>query len=655
MKCCGEADQAVLDSESILLIGNPNVGKSALFQALTNSRVTISNYPGTTISLTSGRMNGHGVTLFDTPGVYGLLPITEDEFITRDALAASEDARLVLVLDAKNLLRGLTIALEVAETGRSFAIALNMEDEARRMGLHIDHEALSERLGVPVAPTVAVRGEGVDDLIRAIGGAGRPGGIADYPEPLAAALDAVEGRLPESLRERRYLAICLLCGDDGAPEIFGVALSGADRADIAEVRERAANQMGMPLRAAFMRHRLARAEGLLREVATRGAGTGGAVWAERLGEWATHPLWGGFIFLGVLYALYKFVGGFGAGFLVDLLETRLFGELVNPALVRWADLLVPAPFLRDMLVGQYGLFTMGVTYALALILPLVGTFFVAFSILEDSGYLPRLSLLANRFFRAMGMNGKAVLPMVLGLGCDTMATLTARIMETKKERILVTLLLALGVPCSAQLGVILGMLGGSSAAFVVIWAGVIAGVLFLVGFVAARLLPGEASDFLVELPPIRLPRASNVGIKTLARIEWYLKEAVPLFLLGTFCLFLLDRSGLLFRVQVLAAPVVENFLGLPREATESFLIGFFRRDYGAAGLFALAKAGALNPVQVLVSLVTITLFIPCVANFLIIVKERGLRMALGMAAFIFPFAFLVGGALRWSLYLFGVE
>jgi ferrous iron transport protein B len=183
--------------------------------------------------------------------------------------------------------------------------------------------------------------------------------------------------------------------------------------------------------------------------------------------------------------------------------------------------------------------------------------------------------------------------------------------------------------------------------------GVIAGVLFVVGFVAARLLPGEPSDFLVELPPMRLPQLSNVLVKTLARIEWFLREAVPIFLLGTLVLFLLDRYGFLANLQVLAAPLVENFLGLPREATGPFLVGFLRRDYGAAGLFALAKAGALNPSQVLVSMVTITLFIPCVANLLIIVKERGLRLAIGMAAFIFPFAFLVGGTLRWVLILIG--
>jgi len=174
-------------------------------------------------------------------------------------------------------------------------------------------------------------------------------------------------------------------------------------------------------------------------------------------------------------------------------------------------------------------------------------------------------------------------------------------------------------------------------------------VLLLVGFLAARLLPGDTSDFIVEIPPVRVPQLSNVLLKTLARIEWYLKEAVPLFLAGTLLLFLLDKLGALLWLQGLAAPVVNGLLGLPEEAANSFLIGFLRRDYGAAGLFALAKAGKLDSAQVLVSLVTITLFIPCVANLLIIVKERGVRTALAIAVFIFPFAFLVGGALRYAL------
>jgi ferrous iron transport protein B len=288
------------------------------------------------------------------------------------------------------------------------------------------------------------------------------------------------------------------------------------------------------------------------------------------------------------------------------------------------------------------------------VLPIVGTYFIAFGFLEDSGYLPRLSVMMNRVFKAMGLNGKAVLPMVLGLGCDTMATMTARILDSRKERIIVTLLLALGVPCSAQLGVILAMLGGISLGAAGIWLAVVIGTVFLVGYLSAKVIPGQASDFLLEMPPLRKPLLGNIIIKTLARLEWYLREAVPLFFLGTFLLFVMDLLGILAWIESAAAPVIQTFLGLPREATAAFIMGFLRRDYGAAGLFLLAREGQLDTIQTLVSLVVITLFMPCIANFFMIIKEQGWRIALGMAVFILPFALLLGGILNWTLRLLNV-
>jgi ferrous iron transport protein B len=307
------------------------------------------------------------------------------------------------------------------------------------------------------------------------------------------------------------------------------------------------------------------------------------------------------------------------------------------------------PFLEELILGDYGLVTMALTYSIAIVMPIVGFFFIAFSLLEDSGYLPRLAVMVNRVFKVMGLNGKAVLPMILGLGCDTMATLTTRILETRKERILVTLLLALGVPCSAQLGVVLGMVSGISGLATTIWIGTVVLVMLLVGYLAAKVIPGEPSDFVLELPPIRVPQLTNILVKTLARVEWYLKEAVPLFILGTFILFVGHKVGALEFIQKLTDPLVVGLLGLPSKAAEAFVIGFLRRDYGAAGLFVMAKQGMLDPIQVVVSLVVITLFVPCIANFFMMVKEQGMKVALYMVAFIFPFAFGVGGVLNWVL------
>jgi len=254
--------------------------------------------------------------------------------------------------------------------------------------------------------------------------------------------------------------------------------------------------------------------------------------------------------------------------------------------------------------------------------------------------------MSDRVFRVMGLNGKAVLPMVLGLGCDTMATLTTRILPTRKERVLATLLLALGVPCSAQLGVILAMLAAVPFSAAAIWFAAVAGVMVSVGWLAARVLPGERGDFVIELPPMRLPALSNVLSKTVARVEWYLKEALPLFLVGTLFLFALDRLRLLDTVTRLGEPVVTGVLGLPAEASAAFLVGFLRRDFAATRLFDMSRGGGLDVVQLVVAMVTITLFIPCIANVFMIAKERGWRTAGAMAAFIFPLAVAAGGVVR---------
>jgi ferrous iron transport protein B len=302
---------------------------------------------------------------------------------------------------------------------------------------------------------------------------------------------------------------------------------------------------------------------------------------------------------------------------------------------------------------------MGLAYGVAIVLPIVTTFFIAFSVLEDSGYLPRLAVMVNKVFKRMGLNGKAVLPMVLGLGCDTMATMTARIMESRKERVIVTLLLALGVPCSAQIAVILAMTAGLSRTATLWFAGTLVLVVFLVGWLAAKVLPGRGSDFMLELPPLRVPQASNIAVKTLARIEWYLREALPLFVVGTLILWSLDRFGGLAVLERAAAPVVVGLLGLPKEAAAAFILGFLRRDYAAAGLFQhfapFMDAGTMTwdmEIQVTVALVTITLFIPCIANFFMILKERGWRTGVAMMAFILPFSFGVGAVVNQLMRLF---
>jgi ferrous iron transport protein B len=635
----------------VLLIGNPNVGKSALFGLLTGTYVTVSNYPGTTVEVTYGNavLNKARTLVIDTPGVNSLVPMSEDEKVTRDMLLSDRADVVVQVADTKNLRRGLLITLQLAEMAVPFILDLNMDDEARSRGIIIDQEKLSQLLGVEVVKTVAIRRSGIDKLLKGIQNP-RPSPIdVMYDDAIEGAIRDISALLPDANIARRAIALMVLSGDESLKGWLHTNLQDHIVADIEKIRQTTQSRFNNSLGYLINQRRIKKADEILAQVLSlHEAGKRSAI-AFHLGKWSMHPVYGLPILLAVLYLVYQFVGVFGAGDAVKFLEETVFGKYLNPWASKIVHFAIPVPFIQELLIGDYGLFTMAITYAIAIVLPIVGFFFIAFSFLEDSGYLPRLAVMVNRIFKIMGLNGKAVLPMVLGLGCDTMATLTTRILETKKERILVTLLLALGVPCSAQLGVILGLVSGISGWATSIWVFTLISVMLLVGYLAAKVIPGEPSDFVLELPPIRVPQVTNILIKTLARVQWYLKEAVPLFILGTFILFVSHKVGALAYIQKVTDPIVVHFLGLPSRAAEAFVIGFLRRDYGAAGLFVLAKEGLLDPIQIVVSLTVMTLFVPCIANFFMMVKERGMRTALYMSAFIFPFAFGVGGALNWTL------
>jgi ferrous iron transport protein B len=464
--------------------------------------------------------------------------------------------------------------------------------------------------------------------------------IADFALPMILVLNMVD--------EARARGVDVdadgLAAELGIPVIEAVAPEGRGIAELRQAltsagRPRAAKEHGVS--------HLRWADDLTARYRTLGQVSLGRI-QEWLGRAVRQPLTGIPILLVVLYITYLVVGVFGAQVLVNLLENGLFGTYINP----WATAAaahIPIAAARDFLVGQYGLITMGMTYAIAIVLPVVTTFFFVFGFLEDSGYIPRLAIFSDRLFRAMGLNGKAVLPMVLGLGCDTMATMTTRILATPKERLIAILLLALGVPCSAQLATILGILGGISFTALATLFAVVLFQMVLVGFLAARVLTGDRSDFVMELPPLRLPRARNLLTKTVLRVRWYLGEAVPLFLIGTALLFVLDRVGGLAALSSAARPIVTGLLGLPPKAAEVFVMGFLRRDYGAAGLFLMARDGSLSHVQAVVALTVMTLFVPCVANFLMIVKERGLRIGLAILVFVTLIAVGTGALLNAGL------
>lgn len=636
--------------EAILLVGHPNVGKSVLFHRLTGAYVNVSNYPGTTVEVTraAARFDREAV-LLDTPGVLALPSRSDDERATVRALLHENSRTLVQVGDAKNLRRTLTLTALLAELGLPMALALNMHDEAAARGVAVDVQELAEALGMPVLATVATGGEGIAELTHSLGQAAVPAPLLRYDPEIEADIARLADRIgtacPHPRLAARGLAILFLGGDPEVAEWLRDK-AGGTFAELDALRQDAARRADGDLPTFLARERTDAADALATSVIRRTARSSPLL-SQRIGQWVVHPLWGIPILLGVLYAVYEFVGVFGASVLVGLFEKNLFEEILNPAVTHFVNATVPLPWLADLLTGRYGLWTMGMTYALALILPIVTTFFIAFGVLEDSGYLPRLSVIANRLFAALGLNGRAVLPMVLGLGCVTMATLTTRILHSPRERLITTFLLALAIPCSAQLGVVLGMLGGVSFTATLVWAVAIVGVLVLTGFLAARLIPGRRIPLVTELPPMRLPIFANVLKKTGGRLKWYLVEVIPLFLLGTFIMWSLDKSGALPAIVRAGEPLVSGWLGLPAEASAAFVMGFLRRDFGATGLFAMSHS--LSPVQAVVGMVTITLFIPCFASLMMIIKEQGLRIGLLMLAMIVPFAFFIGGVLNLIL------
>jgi ferrous iron transport protein B len=638
----------------IVLVGNPNVGKSVLFGLLTGKYVTVSNYPGTTVEVSHGNLSldSKKFLVVDSPGVNSFIPMSEDEKVTRDILLSEKPAGVILVADSKNLKRALMLLVQLAEMELPCILALNMEDEAKARGIEIDYAKLEELLDIKVIGTVAPQRKGISKLREALLSPKKPKINTHYGDVIEKYVEKISARLPDSSISKRSMALMILSGDDSMKGWLVANLPGETIKEIEDLRDEAQIKHKEPLSNIIFKKRIDLSETIVKSVFKGGGPESGSL-ARWLGRWSMHPFWGIFFVLFVLFCFYEFVGKFGAGTLVDFFEKVIFGRYLSPGVEKIVRYVVPLEFFQDLFVGPYGLFTMALTYAIAIILPITTTFFIAFGFLEDSGYLPRIAVLTNKAFTKIGLNGKAVLPMVLGLGCGTMATMTTRILETKRERIIATFLIALAIPCSAQLGVILGMLGPYHLRVTLWWISAVVFVLLLTGYITAKVVPGERADFFLELPPIRLPRIGNILMKTVSRIEWYLKEAVPLFILGTLILFLLDKTKILKWLEMAASPIVVNFLGLPEKTTAAFILGFLRRDYGAAGLFDIAKQGLMTENQVIISVITLTLFVPCLASFFMIIKERGAKTAMLMFFLITTFALLFGGGVNFLLKIFG--
>jgi ferrous iron transport protein B len=593
--------------ETVVLAGNPNVGKSVVFNALTGIYVDVSNYPGTTVELTRGAIEGRD--LVDTPGVYGVSSFNDEERVARDIIM---DADIVInVVDAVHLERDLFLTLQLIDMGKRLVVVLNMADEARSRGVVIDRDLLEDLLGVPVVETVAVKGAGIPELVSAIERA-RVG----HSDP---ALEE-ELVLMASRVGTRAEALLVIEGDQVVAERHGID-PGTERDKLYLARRDRVNDV-------------------VGHVVTET--TQGLSWSSRLSRAMMNPLTGLPMLAVLLWGMYKVLGEWVAGGVVGILEEELMINRVEPV-VRdvVGSVFAEGSVLYTLIAGEFGVLTMTPTYLIGVIFPLVTGFYLLLALLEDSGYLPRIAALADRSLSGMGLNGRAVIPLILGLGCVTMGTLTTRILGSKRERFIATALMAIAVPCSAQIAVIAALMAGVGPVYAAGYFAALLVIFVAVGTVLARVTPGVTTDLLIDIPSLRLPRIDNVLRKTVTKVWHFMKEVTLFFVIGALAISVLDLTGTLAWIQTVLVPLTVGWLGLPAEASTAFVMGFVRRDFGAAGFFTMNLTAA----QLLVSMVTITLFVPCIASVMVIVKERGWGYMAGLMVGSVGLAFLVGGLL----------
>ena len=634
-------------SKLIAFVGNPNVGKSVIFNKLTGQYAVVSNYAGTTVDVTRGNItiDSQQYQVVDTPGIYSLMPLSEDEQVTRDLIIKEKPDIIVQVCDMKNIERSLHLFCELTLFKIPMVLVLNMKDEALQAGIKINTEHLTNILNVPITCCTATTGDGVSDILKIIPQAKISSLNIEYKKNKD--IQTIENILKDIVSISKALAIYLLSGDKDIKQY--VPQKWQDKV-FKLVSDTAKNEYKMFAAQIFHDNN----ETILKivsEVKTIEHRKHKS-FMEKLGNICLHPFWGTIIMLLIIFIMYEFIGVFVAGTVVDWIQTKIFEELITPFIAKCFDYFGIGYFIKDLFLGQYGIITMAIPYAFAIIFPIVIAFFSFFGILEDSGYLPRLSVILNKLFYLVGLNGKAVLPMILGLGCGTMAVLSSRILETKKERMIVVILLSLAIPCSAQLGIILAMLSSVSVKATIFWLLCILFSLFLIGKLLDFYVKGKSTNFIIEIPKMRIPSIINILSKVKMRLVWYMKEVVPLFILATVGLFFMDKIHLLKTLERCFSPIVVKFLGLPIETTSTFIMGFLRRDYGASGIYTLAQDGLLSGNQILVSAVVITLFVPCLAQSLMVIKEHGIKIASIIFVAITGYAVLFGGMLRFVIALF---
>jgi ferrous iron transport protein B len=565
----------------ILLMGNPNVGKSVFFSRITGVKVIASNYPGTTVEFTKGSMKlgGEVVEVIDVPGTYTLEPTSKAEEIASQML---QDGDLVInVVDATNLERNLYLTLELLERKVPVIVALNIWDDTKHKGISIDAAKLEELLGVPVIPTVAVIGQGIKELVDRI------------PE-------ATSPPLPQRTHDERWAAVGNTV--ENVQTITHHHHTWLERLQDASVKPRT----GLPI-AAFM---LAASFFVIRFI---GEGLIGYV-TEPLFENLWAPL------------MMKLSGLLGSGFWHDMLIGKLFDGEID--------------FFQSM-----GVLTTGLFIPLGAVLPYILAFYLILGLLEDVGYLPRLAVLLDNLMHRMGLHGYAIIPTMLGLGCCVPAILSTRILESKRERFIAATLISIALPCAASQAMIIGLVGPEGWQYVAMIYGTLFLVWLILGLIINQVARGFSPELLIEIPPYRRPSWRAVFTKLWMRVYGFLREALPIILIAIFAIGILYHLGVFDAIANFTAPVVSGLFGLPEDGVVAIVVGFLRKDV-AIGLLAPLS---LSAGQLVVGCVVLTMFFPCIAAFVVLARELGLKGLLAAIGIMLAATAIVGGLLNLIL------
>jgi len=566
----------------ILLMGNPNVGKSAVFSRLTGVHAIVSNYPGTTVGYTRGfmKLGEETAEVIDVPGTYTLEPTTEAEKIASQMLNTGDV--VINVVNATNLERNLYLTLQLLERNIPVIVALNIWDDTGHRGIHIDLGRLEELLGVPVVPTIGITGQGIKELVENIPRATSPQALSQSRDERWATIGSIIDQV-QRLTHRHH------------------------------------------------------------------------TWLERLEDASIKPLTGVIIALVILAATFlvvRFIGESLIGYVLDPLFTNLWA----PVMLRLSALLGGSGILHDIVIGKiaggevdfvesFGLLTTGLYVPFAMVLPYIISFYLLLGLLEDVGYLPRLAVLMDTIMHRLGLHGYAIIPTMLGLGCNVPAILATRILESKRERFIAATLISIAIPCAALQAMIFGLVGQHGGQYVAIVYGTLFVVWIILGIILNRVVRGFSPELLIEMPPYRLPPWRTVLQKLWFRVYGFLVEAIPIILGAVLVINILYILGIFSAIVNFTAPVVTGLLGLPREAVTALVIGFLRKDVALGMLAPLA----LTADQLVIGSVVLAMFFPCVATFVVLLRELGVINMLKAAGTMIVAALLVGGILNLIL------